>query len=392
MGMPWYPTDPMFQRHEFVLLAEQPGVNLRELCRRTGISAKTAYKWMARFRERREPQALQDRSRRPNHSPGRCDPELAAKVVAMHRETTWGGRKLRQRLLQLGFERVPAASTCTEILRRGGCLERERPAARPLQRFQRSQPNELLQMDFKGHFPTQSGRRCHPLTVLDDHSRFNLVLAAEADQTGATVQRALSVAFTQYGLPEAILCDNGSPWGASDPVCPHTSLTVWLLRLGVRVIHGRPYHPQTQGKEERFHRTLHQECISQHTLRDLAHCAERFAWFRHRYNCERPHDAHQGGTPAQHYRPSPRRLPVSLPALEYASGLTVKPVRACGFLTFHGQTWYVGRPFAGLAIGLRPSPQADGKWEVWFAHHLLGHLDLRLPLQPKHTLRSIYQP
>src|SRR3954470_10659782 len=306
MGLPWHSIDPMFQRHEFVLLAEQPGVNLRELCRRTGISAKTGYKWLARSRAAREPAALQDRSRRPHQSPGRCDAALAATVVALHEETTWGGRKLRQRLRQLGFARVPAASTCTEILRRAGCLDREQPAARPLQRFQRAQPNELWQMDFKGHFPTQSGPRCHPLTLLDDHSRFNLTLEAVADQTGLTVQRALSATFSLYGLPEAILCDNGSPWGASEPVCPHTSLTAWLLRLGVRVIHGRPYHPQTQGKEERFHRTLHQECISQHTWRDLHHCAQRFTQFRQRYNCERPHDAHHGDTPVRHYRPSPR--------------------------------------------------------------------------------------
>jgi transposase InsO family protein len=392
MGMPWHSIDPMFQRHEFVLLAEQPGVNIRELCRRTGISAKTGYKWLARFRSAREPEALQDRCRRPHRSPERCDSALAAVIVAMHEQTTWGGRKLRHRLLQLGFAEVPAASTCTEILRRAGCLDRERPPSRPLQRFQRAQPNELWQMDFKGHFATQSGPRCHPLTVLDDHSRFNLTLEAAADQTGLTVQRALSATFSLYGLPEAILCDNGSPWGASEPVCPHTSLTAWLLRLGVRVIHGRPYHPQTQGKEERFHRTLHQECISQHTWRDLHHCAQRFTHFRQRYNCERPHDAHQGDTPVRHYQPSPRRMPSVLPLLEYCSETTVKIVRSAGFFTFHNQTWYAGRPFAGLAIGLRPSAQADGKWEVWFAHHLLGHIDLRLPLQPKHTLRSIYQP
>lgn len=391
MGMPWHPTELMYQRLEFVLLAGQAGVNFRELCRRTGISAKTGYKWCKRHAAEGGA-ALADRPRRPKHSPGQCAPELAALVVALHRETTWGGRKLRRRLLDLGHREVPAASTCTQILRRAGCYDqRERPAPGPCQRFERAAPNQLWQMDYKGHFPMQNGTRCHPLTVLDDHSRFNLLLDPTGDQTGATVRQALTAAFSSYGLPEAILCDNGSPWGASEPACPYTSLTVWLLQLGVRVLHGRPYHPQTQGKEERFHRTLKSELLSQHTWQDLPHCRELFARYRHRYNCERPHDALRGDTPVRHYQPSRRPLPTTLPSPQYCSSVQVHRVRRFGMLTFAGQTWYVGRAFAGLSIGLRPSPQADGQWEVWFAHHRLGLIDLNQPPQPKHKLRSIYQ-
>jgi len=245
-------------------------------------------------------------------------------------------------------------------------------------------------MDFKGHFPTQAGSRCHPLTVLDDHSRFNVVLSPQADQTGQTVKTILDHAFGQYGLPEQILCDNAPPWGCGDPTSPYTSLTVWLLRLGVRIIHGRPYHPQTQGKDERFHRTLLAELISQHTWRDLAHCAALFPRFRDCYNCERPHDALQGATPVSRYRPSPRSLPSTLPPIEYATNLTVHTVRSSGVLTFGGQTWYVGRAFGKLPIGLRPSAQADGQWEVFFAQHWLGQLNLNGSTQPKHTARSIY--
>jgi Integrase core domain len=228
--------------------------------------------------------------------------------------------------------------------------------------------------------------------VLDDHSRFNLRLSAEANETGTTVQTSLTRAFATYGLPEAMLCDNGPPWGAAEPVSPYTTFTVWLLRLGVRVLHGRPYHPQTQGKDERFHRTLNVELLSRHTWRDLAHCAELFPRFRHTYNCERPHDSLNGDTPMRHYQCSPRALPAVLPALDYLSGSTVRVVRTNGALTFSNQTWYIGRAFSGLPIGLRPSPQADGQWEVWFAHHRLGQLDLRLPPASKHKLRSIYQP
>jgi transposase InsO family protein len=383
----------MSQRHEFVLFASQTGVNFRQLCRRFRISPKTGYKWLKRFRAGGSA-ALRDRSRRPQASPHTCAAAVAERVLALRREhPTWGGRKLRRRLRDLQLEVVPAASTCTAILRRAQLLAPAASAGHaPCRRFQRAQPNELWQMDFKGHFATQSGARCHPLTVLDDHSRFNLVLAACADEQGATVQAPLTASFERHGLPDAILCDNGPPWGSSDARSPHTALTVWLLRLGVRVLHGRPYHPQTQGKEERFHRTLREELLTQRTWRDVAHCAAEFPRFRECYNCERPHDALAGATPVSRYQVSPRALPAGLPPLEYPAQDTVRRVHGIGLICFGGQTWQIGRAFAGLPVGLRPSTQADGQWEVFFAHHRLGHLDLAAPRLGKHQLRSIYAP
>ncbi len=382
----------MSQRLEFVQLAQQPGVNFRQLCQRFGISARTGYKWLARYRAE-GPAGLADRSRRPKHSPEQYAPAVAAEVMTLYAQWGWGGRKLRRRLLDLGRPEVPAASTCTAILHRAGAFaQRNEPPVRPLQRFRREQPNALWQMDFKGDFATQSGQRCYPLAAIDDHSRFNVLLEPSANQKGTTVREALEGALQRYGLPEEMLCDNGPPWGSSEPVCPYTTLTVWLLQLGIRVIHGRPYHPQTQGKQERFNRTLQRELLSRHTWRDLPHCQEHFPEYRQRYNGERPHDELGGDTPLRHYRPSPRSLPAQLPAIEYAAGTTVRSVRTGGFLTFANQTWYIGKPFAGKTIGLRPSPQADGLWEVWFSHHLLGHMDLSTPPLPKHILRSIYQP
>ncbi len=381
----------MSQRLEFVELATRPGVNFRQLCRRFGISAKAGYKWRKRYLTGGK-EALLDRSRRPKRSPKLCSEGNAAKVIAVRQENpTWGGRKLRRRLKDLGHTEVPSISTCTEVLRRAHLIPPVGPTTtRPFQRFERAYPNELWQLDFKGHFATQAGPRCHPLTVLDDHSRFNLVLSAEANETGATVKSALTAAFRQYGLPEALLCDNGAPWGTASSSCRHTPLTVWLLQLGIHVYHGRPYHPQTQGKEERFHRTLNNDLITKHTWRDLAHCAELFVPYRNKYNCERPHQSIDDDTPVSRYRSSPRELSANLPRVEYDADTIVRPGRTNGVIMFKGQTWYVGKAFAGLPLGLRPSAQADGQWEVFFAQHRLGALDLTSEPRPKHTSRSIY--
>lgn len=378
------------QRQEFVRLAQQADVNFRELCRRFGISAKTGYKWRNRHRAGGD-EALTERSRRPKTHPGLCSAEVTGRVLELRREhPSWGGRKLRRRLQDLGEAKAPAASTCTAIVRRSGLPMGESAKHTADIRFERTWPNELWQMDFKGHFGTLAGHRCHPLTVLDDHSRYNLVLAACANEQTTTVCSSLTDAFKCHGLPAAILCDNGAPWGRGDDQSPHTALSVWLLRLGVRVLHGRPYHPQTQGKDERFHRTLNQDLIQTRTWSDLAHCAREFPRFRHVYNCERPHDALAGATPLSCYQPSPRSMPSTLPLPEYPSSDTVRVVRSAGMLTFGAQTWLIGRAFVGLPVGLRPSAQADGQWEVFFSHHRLGLIDLTSSRLPKHRLRSIY--
>lgn len=376
----------MTQRLEFVILATQSGIAFKELCRRYGVSRKTGYKWRERY-EAGGAEALRERSRRPRHSPKQVGSAIAQAVVALRLETTWGGRKLRRRLQDLGYGEVPAASTCTEILRRADLLKPDTPSG-PMQRFERPQPNDLWQMDHKGDFGTQCGQRCHALTMLDDHSRFNLVLDAAGNQRTETVKAALAAAFERYGLPEAILCDNGTPWGNVADGTGHTALTVWLLRLGVRVLHGRPYHPQTQGKEERFHRTLNEELLTRHTWRDLAHCAAEFPRYRHRYNYERPHDSLAGDTPGSRYRPSVRAMPASVLTPEYAA-MEVRVVRAKGVITFGNQTWHIGNAFASLPIGLRPSPQADGQWEVYFSHFKLGCLDLTTRPYAKYIVRPL---
>ena len=320
--MPWSEKSIMSQRREFVMLFGQEGVNRRELCRRFGISPTIGYRLLARYRQDGEA-GLGDRSRRPHGSPARTAGKLEELVLAVRDEhPAWGGRKIRRRLQDLGHPRVPSASTVTAVLRRYGRIEAAASAQhQAFERFERAAPNELWQMDYKGHFGTAAGR-CHPLTVVDDHSRYAIGLRACSDEREATVQAELTAMFRCYGLPERMLMDNGSPWG-SDAEHRHTWLTVWLLELGVAVSHGRPYHPQTQGKDERFHRTLTAEVIGRRLFADLVECQRRFDQWRVVYNTQRPHEALDLATAAMRYRPSRRRFPEKLEAFDYGPGAVV---------------------------------------------------------------------
>ena len=258
----------MSLRREFAWLAAQPDAKHAQLCRRFDITRATGYKGIARYRDGGD-DALTDRSRRASTSPNKTEPTIEADVVALRdAHPAWGGRKLHTVLARTLGERAPAPSAITGILRRHGRLSAE-PPTRDYTRFEAEAPNDLWQMDFKGDFGLGDGARCYPLTVTDDHSRFAICIAACTDQRRSTVQHHLIAAFERYGLPRQILCDNGPPWGTGwetdaagrwRPRC--TRLTAWLIRHGVRVTHGRPYHPQTQGKEERFHRTLKAEVLT----------------------------------------------------------------------------------------------------------------------------------
>jgi len=270
---------------------------------------------------------------------------------------------------------VPAASTVTAILRRHGALGRragEHPG--PWKRFERPRPNDLWQMDFKGHVALARGR-CHPLCVLDDHSRYAVGLEACGDEQDATVRLRLTEIFRRYGLPWEMLMDNGSPWGdAGDQA--HTVFTVWLLRLGIGVTHGRPYHPQTQGKEERFNRTLKAEVLAARSLPDLVACQGAFDDWRPIYNHVRPHEALGLTTPGERYLPSVRSFPERLPAIEYGSGDSVRQVSTNGFISFKGRVWRIGKAFRGQPVALRASA-VDGVLGVHFCAHHIATIDLR---------------
>ena len=374
--MPWKEVSTMSQRKEFIVLATQPARNIRALCRAFSISPKTGYKWLARYAAEGEP-GLQARSRRPQQMPQRTAAVLEQAILHLRTaHPTWGGRKLHARLQTLGYAPVPAPSTITAILRRHGRLAPVASSPAAWHRFEHATPNALWQMDFKGHFPVGPGR-CHPLTILDDCSRFALCLQACANEQTATVQAHLIATFRRYGLPARLLMDNGAPWG-DRAGSPFTPLTVWCLRLGIGISHARPAHPQTLGKDERFHRTLKAELLHQRTFRDLAHCQQHFDQWRALYNLDRPHEALAMAVPAARYQPSPRPFPETLPPIEYGATDIVRKVQAQGELSYRGRIFRVSKAFRGYPVALRPTPH-DGLWRVYFCHQHVADLDLHRP-------------
>lgn len=373
--MPFREVSVMDERLEFVMLASVEGANVRGLCRRFGISPTTGYKWLERWRL--EGMAgLQELSRRPQISPRRSDPATEQAVLSVRAaHPAWGGRKIARRLSDLGHAAVPAPSTVTAILRRHGVeLGTFGGGERAFTRFERARPNELWQMDFKGHVAMQAGR-LHPLTVLDDHSRFAVVLAACADQQTATVRSQLIAAFRLYGLPETLITDNGSPWG-DGPGRPFTPLGVWLMEQDIKLSHSRPYHPQTMGKDERFHRSLKAEVLAAPPFADLAAAERALARWRSVYNTQRPHEALALAVPASRYAPSPRPYLETVAPFEYAPGVIVRRVQQGGHVSLLGRSLKVPKAFRGKAVGFRPTQQ-DGVFEAIFRTQMIATIHIR---------------
>lgn len=371
--MPWQEVSTMSLRQEFVMLAMREGANVRELCRGFGVSPKTGYKWIARYAAHGA-SGLADASRRPRRSPMRTADSLEQAVLELREaHPCWGARKLRRRLRDLGWHDLPVPSTVQAILARHGRIEAAASSKhRPWQRFEHAVPNALWQMDFKGHFAVGPAR-CHPLTVLDDHSRYNLCLQACADEQGHTVQTHLTTSFRRYGLPQRVAVDNGSPWGDTFD-SPYTPVVAWLIRLGVSVSHSRPYHPQTLGKDERFHRTLKAEVLREN-FADLGSVQRCFDRWRTIYNFERPHEALDMHTPATRYVSSTRAFPEALPPIEYAPADIVRRVQQQGFFSYRGRSFRISKAFTGYPVALRPTV-SDGVFDIYFCHQMITQIDL----------------
>jgi len=380
--MPFTGVSSLDLKREFAELFWAEGVDRSELCRRYKISRTLGYRIGRRYAEAGLA-GLAERSRRPHGSPRTTCAAIEAAVLEVRRaHSTWGGRKIAAVLERQG-KPAPAPSTVSAILRRNGVeLGASGGGKTPFIRFEHERPNDLWQMDFKGHVALRTGR-LHPLTVLDDHSRFAVVLAACANERTETVKGHLIEAFRRYGLPQRITTDNGPPWG-DGPDDPFTPLGVWLIEHDVAISHSAPYHPQTQGKAERFHRSLKAEALSGPPFEDLDHAARALAAWRGLYNAERPHEALGMATPIERYKPSARAYRESVEPFDYAHDDVVMRVPAGSRrIAFENQTFRLPKAFRGKTIALRPT-RTDGHYDVIFRHVRVRSLDLgSQPAQPQ---------
>lgn len=370
--MPWLETDVREQRMQFVMAAVQPGAPMSALCREWGISRKTGYKWVARYRAAASLGGLVEHSRRPHGSPTRLAAAVTARVVALRHQYGWAGRKLQRLLAAEGL--TVSSATIDRVIAREGLTdpdEAHRPAAR---RFERAQPNELWQVDFKGQYPLGVPPWCFPLSVLDDHSRYALGLVALRGTEGGPVHAALVRCFQQYGVPQAILVDHGVPWWAPANGYGLTRLAVAILKQGIELIYSGVGHPQTQGKVERFHRTLGRRLRQWGLPRTLRGFAAAFGRFRVEYNDLRPHEALGLPPPRTRYQPSPRRYQPAPAPWEYPPESHVARVDGAGCLSHRGRRYFVSQTLAGEWIGVQ---SFDDRLLVTFRHMLIREIQLR---------------
>ncbi len=376
--MPWKEVTVMRQKQRFIEACSTYEGTFRSLCESFGITTKTGHKYKKKFKEKGHA-GLEEDSRRPKFSPKKTpDATVMLIVEARHLHQAWAGDKIRTYLANKGHTVLPTEKTIDRILKRHGLVTiEESEKHKPWIRFEHEAPNDLWQMDFKGHI--QAGEnRCYPLTLLDDHSRYSLLIKACPNQQATTVKEALINVFQENGLPLKMTMDNGSPWGYSGNQ-EHTTFSAWLIRLGIVVMHSRPMHPQTQGKLERFHRTLKLELLKRFNFEDLDDAQSGFDWWRKIYNEVRPHAAIGNKTPNFRYRQSSRPYSNVLPAIEYSHDMIVRKVQCGGEIFLNGKEYRVGRAFHGYPVGLKESEE-DGIYEVYFCHQRVVKIDLRYPL------------
>ena len=374
--MPWNETDPMRERLRFIDDLESMLYTMTELCARYGISRKTGYKWAARYVEDGY-RGLEDRPRAPKHCPHRMDEQVAEALVEMRRRhPRWGPRKL---LSVLGSRRpdlpLPAASTVGDLLKREGLVQPRRRPKRRLQpqrpRFQARAPNDLWTCDFKGQFRMGNRRYCYPLTVADRYSRFLLACQGRVSTALPGVRPVFEQRFREYGLPRAILSDNGSPF-SSQALAGLSRLSVWWIKLGIQPLLIEPGHPEQNGAHERMHRTLKAE-TTRPPEAGLAAQQRRFDAFRQEYNELRPHEALDQRPPSELYEPSHRPYPKKIREVEYPGHYEVRRVKPRGQIKWQGNLIFVSEVLIGEFVGLEEVD--DGIWSLHFGPLLLARFD-----------------
>lgn len=351
--MPWKDKGITMIREEFVKRVLSHEDTKSALCKEYNISRPTGDKWIKRYLNN-EP--LSDKSKRPFKTANKTSVDME-NLILDYRKThpAIGATKIRRILENQGYKNLPCNSTVNAILKRNGCISAKASRdATPHKRFQKDNPNDMWQADFKGHFALNDNTRCYPLNIIDDHSRFNLCCQAMQSEKFIEVAPVFIRLFKEYGMPFSLLCDNGNPWGTSQST-GYTHFEIWLMELGILTIHGKPLHPQTQGKEESFNRSLKRELLNIQTFDDIEDAQYHFDKYREFYNTERPHHALKLDIPLQHYHKSSREYPEKISEWEYSKDFTLRKVKSSGYITFNNQGYFLSEAFGEKTIALKES-------------------------------------
>jgi transposase InsO family protein len=364
--MAWKTMDVQDQRVRFVVAASRREKPLGALCAEFGISRPTGALWIKRYAEAGVA-GIADRSRRPRNSPGQTPWEQEERVVALRLQyPDWGARKLEVLLHREGV--TLTRSTIHRILLRYDLVHDQDRHAPAVKRFERERPNELWQMDFKG--PKNWPHAVGPLSVIDDHSRYLVTLAATGKLDGDLVREQLVRAFEVCGVPEQMLMDHGTPWWNWQSFSGRTHLSLWMMRQGIRLCWSAIRHPQTQGKVERFHGSLQRALDRRGGVG-----TEPQRWldaFRSEYNQVRPHESLGMKTPASVWQPSSRCYNPDPPSWEYPENAWVLKVDCQGTLDLHGNRWRIGKTLAGERVMIQP---VEDRFLVFFCSTLVREID-----------------
>lgn len=352
--MPWRSKTVEKLREEFIEAAKTT-TNFSSLCRGFGITRKTGYKWIERYKSGFD---LSDRSKKPKVIANKTSEEVEKLILSLRNDNPgWGSKTIKKVLENQGYNNIPCAKTVNNILNRNGCILKEESEKRhKYLRFQKKHCNEMWQTDFKGDFEMNNGKRCYPLDIIDDCSRY-LIKITPFDETKNVVISTFEKAFEEYGLPLSVLSDNGAQFVGLRQ--GYTQFEKWLMCLDVLPVHGRVRHPQTQGKIERFHRTLNNELLKHKSFDDIDHVDKEMQAWREKYNNVRPHEALNMLTPADVYEKSQRKYPKKISEYEYSGEYPVLKVNSKGYISFNWQRLYFSETFAREYLEIRPNPDGN---------------------------------
>ena len=335
--------------------------NFSALCREFGITRKTGYKWLKRYLNGLP---LSDMPKTPNRITNKT-PEVIEKLIVGVRNDNpaWGAKKIKHVLENDGITGIPCIKTINNILHRYGCISPEESLKhKPYIRFEKDKCNKMWQTDFKGEFKTNDNKYCYPLTIIDDHSRYSIKIKASLSTAGIVLP-SFEAAFKEYGMPEAVLSDNGAQFAGFRH--GYTQFEKWLMNHDVLPIHGRMKHPQTQGKIERFHRTMKAELLNQRTFRDIEEADTELQKWREKYNNNRPHEALGMKSPSEVYEASSREYEEEIKEYEYGGENHVIKVNNWGYLRFNRWQIYLSETMKNEYIEIRANDR-DGTFSACY--------------------------